>query len=146
MLMQTFTIISTVSYRNICWCYYGQYFLTTVIFMLISKVRRSVCQSLRRLGTLSSAFSVEAMNYLMDMLNDDEIAVRLQALETMHCMASHDHLFIPSAHMHMVSMNLYSLLAYFILHCGPTLDDSFTKCNLAYFRVVVIFLNFYVSW
>ncbi|KAI4318958.1 hypothetical protein MLD38_032610 [Melastoma candidum] len=65
------------------------------------EVRSSVCQSLRKLGTLSSAFAVEAMNYLMDMLNDDEIIVRLQALESMRRMAVHGYLFVPSAHVHM---------------------------------------------
>ncbi|WOH08074.1 hypothetical protein DCAR_0727511 [Daucus carota subsp. sativus] len=55
------------------------------------EVRRSACSSLRELFILSSDFACKALNLLVDMLNDDSIAVRLQALQTMHHMAQHDH-------------------------------------------------------
>lgn len=60
-------------------------------FLLCLKVRRSACSSLRELFILSSDFACKALNLLVDMLNDDSIAVRLQALQTMHHMAQHDH-------------------------------------------------------
>lgn len=52
---------------------------------------------------ISSEFSGEAINLLMDMLNDDSVIVRLKALETMCHMATCDHLSLEVMHMHMVS-------------------------------------------
>lgn len=65
------------------------------------EVRRSVCHSMRRLCMISSEFSIGAISLLMDMLNDDSVIVRLEALETMHHMATCDHLNLEVMHMHM---------------------------------------------
>ncbi|KAK3032868.1 hypothetical protein RJ639_037045, partial [Escallonia herrerae] len=65
------------------------------------EVRRSACCSLRTLTNLSADFAGEALNILMDVLNDDAIAVRLQALETMHHMGKSGLLRVLDVHMHM---------------------------------------------
>ncbi|KAF8006060.1 hypothetical protein BT93_K0375 [Corymbia citriodora subsp. variegata] len=65
------------------------------------EVRRSVCHSMRRLCMISSEFAGEAINLLMDMLNDDSVIVRLKALEMMCHMATSDHLSLEVMHMHM---------------------------------------------
>ncbi|GLT89368.1 hypothetical protein SLE2022_073510 [Rubroshorea leprosula] len=64
------------------------------------EVRMSACYSLRTLTVFSAKFAGEALNLLMDMLNDDSRSVRLQALETMHQMATCDHLKVEETHMH----------------------------------------------
>ncbi|XP_058214684.1 protein SIEL isoform X2 [Rhododendron vialii] len=66
-----------------------------------SEVRRSACHSLHTLSILSADFSGEALNLLVDVLNDDSMVVRLQALETLRCMALFDRLKVQEAHMHM---------------------------------------------
>ncbi|ONI03827.1 hypothetical protein PRUPE_6G285000 [Prunus persica] len=65
------------------------------------EVRKAACHSLRTLTILSAKFAGEALNLLMDVLNDDSILVRLQAFETMHRMASFDCLTVQETHMHM---------------------------------------------
>ncbi|XVF76894.1 hypothetical protein PTKIN_Ptkin13bG0303900 [Pterospermum kingtungense] len=65
-----------------------------------SEVRMSACYSLRTLTVFSLRFAGEALNLLMDMLNDDSTDVRLQALDTMHHMATSGHLKIEEMHMH----------------------------------------------
>lgn len=66
------------------------------------KVRKAACHSLGTLTILSSKFSGEALNLLMDVLNDDSMLVRLQAFETMHQMATFGHLKVQEKHIHMV--------------------------------------------
>ncbi|KAG5550676.1 hypothetical protein RHGRI_015582 [Rhododendron griersonianum] len=66
-----------------------------------SEVRRSACHSLHTLSILSADFSGEALNLLVDVLNDDSMVVRLQALETLRCMALFDRLKVQEAHVHM---------------------------------------------
>ncbi|KAM7532040.1 hypothetical protein LguiB_035450 [Lonicera macranthoides] len=61
----------------------------------------SACCSLRPLAILSVNFSGEALNLMMDVLNDDSLEVRLNALETMHHMATFGCLRVQEAHMHM---------------------------------------------
>lgn len=65
------------------------------------EVRWSACHSLHTLTILSAKFAGEALNLLMDVLNDDSLNVRLRALETMHHMATCDHLKVQETHMHM---------------------------------------------
>ncbi|KAL5058233.1 hypothetical protein RYX36_029837 [Vicia faba] len=65
------------------------------------EVRKSACQSLHRLTILSVEFAREALDLLMDMLNDDSVVVRLQALETMHHMALNGWLKLQEKHLHM---------------------------------------------
>ncbi|KAK7273765.1 hypothetical protein RIF29_14828 [Crotalaria pallida] len=65
------------------------------------EVRKSACQSLHTLTILSLEFAHEALNFLMDMLNDDSVAVRLQALETLHFMAINGCLKLQEKHLHM---------------------------------------------
>ncbi|XP_061362118.1 protein SIEL isoform X2 [Gastrolobium bilobum] len=65
------------------------------------EVRKSACQSLRTLTILSIEFAREALNMLMDILNDDSVVVRLQALETMHHMEIHGCLKLQEKHLHM---------------------------------------------
>ncbi|XP_060674160.1 protein SIEL isoform X1 [Ziziphus jujuba] len=66
------------------------------------EVRKSACHSLRTLTVLSAKFSVEVLNLLMDVLNDDSMVVRLEALETVHHMATADCLEVQETHMHML--------------------------------------------
>ncbi|KAM1597902.1 hypothetical protein PS2_032759 [Malus domestica] len=65
------------------------------------EVRKGACHALRTLAILSAKFAGEALNLLMDVLNDDSILVRLQAFETMHQLATFDLLKVQEAHMHM---------------------------------------------
>ncbi|EOY07059.1 ARM repeat superfamily protein, putative isoform 1 [Theobroma cacao] len=65
-----------------------------------SEVRMSACYSLRTLTVFSLRFAGEALNLLMDMLNDDSTVVRLQALGTMHHMAISNNLKVEEIHMH----------------------------------------------
>lgn len=65
------------------------------------KVRNSACSSLGSLVIFSEKFAGEALNLLVDMLNDDSVTVRLQALETMHIMVTCEHLKLEDRHMHM---------------------------------------------
>ncbi|KAL0310029.1 UNVERIFIED_CONTAM: protein SIEL [Sesamum radiatum] len=65
------------------------------------QVRRSACHALQMLTVLSTEFSGGAVHILMDMLNDDSVVVRFQALETLHHMAMHDHLKVEESHLHM---------------------------------------------
>ncbi|GAV76894.1 Cnd1 domain-containing protein, partial [Cephalotus follicularis] len=64
------------------------------------EVRMSACIALRTLTILSAKFAGEALNLLMDMLNDESVVVRLQALETMHHMATCKCLKVQGIHMH----------------------------------------------
>ncbi|XP_019262018.1 PREDICTED: protein SIEL-like isoform X2 [Nicotiana attenuata] len=66
-----------------------------------SEVRESACRALQTLAILSADFTNEVVNFLMDVLNDDSTAVRLQALDTMHHMAMVGHLKVQQAHLHM---------------------------------------------
>ncbi|KAJ4830686.1 hypothetical protein Tsubulata_028402 [Turnera subulata] len=65
------------------------------------EVRKSACHSLRMLVVLSTEFAGHALDLLMDMLNDDSMAVRLEAMETMHHMATFECLKVQETHMHM---------------------------------------------
>lgn len=83
------------------------YIKIMTLFLLYLKVRRSACQSLCTLTILSVKFAREALNLLMDMLNDDSVVVRLQALETMHNMAINGCPKIQEKHLHMVSFSSF---------------------------------------
>ncbi|XWS55469.1 hypothetical protein CRYUN_Cryun09bG0002800 [Craigia yunnanensis] len=72
-----------------------------------SEVRMSACYSLRTLTVFSLQFAGEALNLLMDMLNDDSTVARLQALDTMHHMATSDHLKVEEIHMHRFLSTLF---------------------------------------
>lgn len=65
------------------------------------EVRKSACHSLHTLSILSAKFANEALNLLVEVLNDDSMVVRLQALETMRCMALFNYLMLQESHMHM---------------------------------------------
>ncbi|XP_009772087.1 protein SIEL isoform X2 [Nicotiana sylvestris] len=66
-----------------------------------SEVRESACRALQTLAILSADFTNEVVNFLMDVLNDDSTAVRLQALDTMHHVAMVGQLKVQQAHLHM---------------------------------------------
>uniref|UniRef100_A0A0A0LS72 Integrator complex subunit 4/Protein SIEL C-terminal Ig-like domain-containing protein n=1 Tax=Cucumis sativus TaxID=3659 RepID=A0A0A0LS72_CUCSA len=74
------------------------------------QVRRSACDALFNLIILSTKFAGEALSLLMDMLNDDSVSVRLQALETLHHMAMSNCLKLQEAHMHMDESDVLSVL------------------------------------
>ena len=76
--------------------------LTLKLFLFNLKVRKSACQALQRLAVLSTEFAHEALNILMDVLNDDAVVVRLQALKTMYYMAISGCLKVQEKHLHMV--------------------------------------------
>ena len=78
-------------------------------FLLFLKVRKAACQALHTLAVLSVKFAREALDYLTDMLNDDSVVVRLQALETMHHMAVNGCLKLQEKHVHMVSFSSFNL-------------------------------------
>ncbi|XP_020574416.1 protein SIEL [Phalaenopsis equestris] len=65
------------------------------------EVRMVACKSIGILCILSIHFSAAALDLLLDTLNDHTVAVRHQALETLHQMAANDCLIIQEKHMHM---------------------------------------------
>ncbi|KAG9134129.1 hypothetical protein Leryth_004806 [Lithospermum erythrorhizon] len=65
------------------------------------EVRRSACHALRNLTDLSAKFTGQAVNYLMDVLNDDSVTVRVEVLQTMHQIALCGHLKVEEEHLHM---------------------------------------------
>lgn len=65
------------------------------------EVRKSACHSLRTLTMMSAEFSGKVLNLLMDVLNDDSVVVRLEALQTMLHMTTHGLLKVQGTHMHM---------------------------------------------
>lgn len=70
------------------------------------KVRRSACRAMGVLSILSADFAFEAVTLLMDMLNDDSLDVRFQALEAMHIMDTSGNLRVQGGHLHMVILLL----------------------------------------
>ncbi|KAI3967639.1 hypothetical protein MKW92_040372 [Papaver armeniacum] len=64
------------------------------------EVRSSACNSLGMLIAFSVRFANDALDLLMDMLNDHSMVVRLQTLETMYHMVTCDRLKVQEAHMH----------------------------------------------
>lgn len=74
------------------------------VFLLYPKVRKSACKSLHTLTIFSVKFARQALDLLMDMVNDYLAVVRLQALETMHHMAINGCLKLQEKHLHMVSV------------------------------------------
>ncbi|CAA6669347.1 unnamed protein product [Spirodela intermedia] len=65
------------------------------------EVRRAACFSLGTLTILSAKFADNALDFLMDMLNDDSDAVQLQALQTLFQMTSNGNMNVQERHMHM---------------------------------------------
>ncbi|KAL5727932.1 hypothetical protein ACHQM5_001071 [Ranunculus cassubicifolius] len=66
-----------------------------------NEVRKAACICLGKLTILSVQFAEDVLNLLVDTLNDDVMAVRLQCLEIMHHMATSDRLKLQQAHLHM---------------------------------------------
>lgn len=58
------------------------------------------------LSILSADFAFEAVTLLMDMLNDDSLDVRLQALEAMYLVDTSGNLRVQGGHLHMVILLL----------------------------------------
>ncbi|KAH9718512.1 protein SIEL [Citrus sinensis] len=115
------------------------------------EVRKSACSSLGSLVILSEKFAGEALNLLVDMLNDDSVTVRLQALETMHIMVTCEHLNLEDKHMHMDEADVFSVLffigrshgnfaACIIKEIEPDSDDKlgFDNARVAAFLVLAI--------
>ncbi|ONM12882.1 Protein SIEL [Zea mays] len=70
-------------------------------------VRRTACKSLGALAKFSTQYTEKALDLLMDMMNDDTEAVRLQALEALFRMSTYGCLSVHEKHMHMVlTMNI----------------------------------------
>ncbi|XP_058195835.1 protein SIEL-like isoform X1 [Rhododendron vialii] len=67
-----------------------------------SEVRRPAFHSFHTLSILLADFSGEAVYLLVDVLNDDSMVVRLQALETLRCMALFNRLEVQETNMHML--------------------------------------------
>ncbi|XP_073289207.1 protein SIEL [Primulina huaijiensis] len=65
------------------------------------EVRRSACCALQMLMAFSSEFTGEAVHVLMDILNDDSLVVRIQALETLHHISLCGRLKVEESHLHM---------------------------------------------
>ncbi|KAL1545447.1 protein SIEL-like isoform X1 [Salvia divinorum] len=65
------------------------------------QVRRSACHALQTPTVPSAEFACGTVDILVCMLNDASVVVRLQALETLHHMASHGHLKVAESHLDM---------------------------------------------
>lgn len=76
--------------------------IVLIVIHVLLKVRKAACDSLGSLTTFSIQFADDALNLLMDILNDDTSVVRLQTLNTMFQMAVYDRLKVHEKHMHMV--------------------------------------------
>ena len=74
-------------------------------------MRTAACKTLGALAKFSNNYSQKALDLLMDMMNDDTEAVRLQTLQTLLDMATYGHLSVQEKHMHMVLIiNIMCLL------------------------------------
>ncbi|KAM0837001.1 hypothetical protein ACQ4PT_061948 [Festuca glaucescens] len=65
------------------------------------QVRAAAYKALGALAKLSNQYAQKALDLLMDMMNDDTEAVRLQTLRTLLDMATYGHLSVQEKHMHM---------------------------------------------
>ncbi|KAJ1297692.1 hypothetical protein BS78_01G396100 [Paspalum vaginatum] len=65
------------------------------------QVRTVACQSLGALAKFSKQYAEKALDLLMDMMNDDTRAVRLQTLQALFQMATYGCLSVQEKHMHM---------------------------------------------
>lgn len=65
-------------------------------------MRTTACKSLGALAKFSNQYAEKALDLLMDMMNDDTEAVRLQTLEALFHMATYGCLTVQEKHMHMV--------------------------------------------
>ncbi|XP_051130333.1 protein SIEL [Andrographis paniculata] len=65
------------------------------------QVRRSACCALQKLAVLSAKFSGGVVDRMMDMLNDDAVVVRLQALITLHHIAMNGHFTVEASQLQM---------------------------------------------
>ncbi|KAL6645787.1 hypothetical protein ACP70R_017395 [Stipagrostis hirtigluma subsp. patula] len=65
------------------------------------QVRTVACKSLGALAKFSTQFAQKALDLLMDMMNDDTEAVRLQTLQALLDMATYGCLSVQEKHMHM---------------------------------------------
>ncbi|KAM0821883.1 hypothetical protein ACQ4PT_071880 [Festuca glaucescens] len=65
------------------------------------QVRTAACKTLGALAKFSNQYAQKALDLLMDMMNDDTDAVRLQTLQTLLDMATYGHLSVQEKHMHM---------------------------------------------
>ncbi|CAN6289826.1 unnamed protein product [Urochloa humidicola] len=65
------------------------------------QVRTAACTSLGTLAKFSSQYAEKALDLLMDMMNDDTEAVRLQTLQALFHMATYGYLSMQEKHMHM---------------------------------------------
>ncbi|XP_044981968.1 protein SIEL [Hordeum vulgare subsp. vulgare] len=65
------------------------------------QVRAVACTTLGALAKLSNQYAQKALDLLMDMMNDDTEAVRLQTLHTLFDMATYGSLSVHEKHMHM---------------------------------------------
>lgn len=76
------------------------FFCFIAVFSL--QVRTAACKSLGALAKFSIHYAQKALDMLMDMMNDDTEAVRLQTLQTLFHMATYGYLSVQEKHMHMV--------------------------------------------
>ncbi|KAI3474248.1 hypothetical protein Pfo_029036 [Paulownia fortunei] len=77
----------------------------TFVHGLEDEFYQKICLScFANADSLSAEFAGGAVHILMDMLNDDSVVVRLQALETLHHMVMHDHLKVEESHLHMFAV------------------------------------------
>ncbi|KQK22259.1 protein SIEL isoform X3 [Brachypodium distachyon] len=65
------------------------------------QVRIAACKTLGALAKFSGQYAQKALDLLMDMMNDDTEAVRLQTLQTLFNMATYGYLSVQEKHMHM---------------------------------------------
>lgn len=73
--------------------------------MATLKVQQAACISLRMLHVISGQFAGEAVNLLSYVLNDDSLIVRLEALKTLHHMATIGCLKMQEEQIDMVAFN-----------------------------------------
>jgi integrator complex subunit 4 len=77
-------------------------FFCFIVLIFSLQVRAAACKALGELAKFSNQYAQKALDLLMDMMNDDTEAVRLQTLQTLLDMATYGHLSVQEKHMHMV--------------------------------------------
>ena len=110
MLLRFFSHGVEDEFTRFCHYLVVSFFLKLQLFYFIAftlQVRRTACKSLGALAKFSTQYTEKALDLLMDMMNDDTEAVRLQALEALFRMATYGCLSVQEKHMHMVlTMNI----------------------------------------
>lgn len=95
---------------------------------------------MRALIDLSAKFAGEALNLLMDLLNDPSMAVRLETLETLHHMAICGHFKVQEMHMHAVGSYHFSFPPFQMMYNMEKFDSLIKLVLSLMMRWIYLFM------